>query len=137
MIVGALEGYSFEFLVGERRILFEITFSVFGVVRVGALCSVAVDVKVAVLADTLVAIELVDAVGVVVAVIGSEKALVVFLLAISIRVEVMSALEHTLTIVALLARFAVEVVVRVAFVVRFAVVAAVASFALALVALAL
>lgn len=137
MIVGRLEGYSFEFLVGEGRILFEIAFSVFGVVRVGAFCSVAVDVKVAVLADTLVAIELVDAVGVVVAVVSSEKALVVLLLAVSIRVDVVSALEHTLTIIALLARFAVELVVGVAFIIRFAIVPAVASFALALVTLAL
>lgn len=137
MIVGGLEGDSFEFLVGESRILFEIAFSVFGVVRVGALCSVAVDVKVTVLADTLVAIELVDTVGVVVAVVGSEKALVVLLLAVSIRVDVVPALEHAIAVVALLARFAVRLVVRVAFVVRLAVVAAVASLALAVVALAL
>jgi len=76
VIVGSLEGDSLELLVGEGRILCEVAFSGLSVVRVGAFGSVAVDVKVSIHALASVAIKLVDAVGVVVAVVLSEKALV-------------------------------------------------------------
>jgi len=104
---------------------------------VGALCSIAIDVKVSVLAVTGVAIKLVDAVCIVVAIVLAEKTLVRFLLAFAISIDIPAALEHAITITALLAGFAVWLVERVAFVVWFALVAGVTSFALAIVTLAL
>lgn len=102
----------------------------------GTFGTVSVHIKVSIGTVALVTIKGVDAVSVVTTVVLVEHALVLLLLAVAVGINVPTAFEFALAIIAFFTGFAVWLVVRVAKVVWGAVVAGVTVFASALVSLA-
>ena len=111
MIVRSLEGNGFEFFVGEGGVLGEVALSGLGVVRMGTFGTVSVHINVSIGTVALVTLKGVDAIGIVTTVVRVEHTFVLLLLAVAVSVDVPTALECALAIVASFARFAVWLVV--------------------------